>query len=199
MAWAGSTVLTPPGLTTTGPGASAPGTDVQVALDSDGTHVDVFERLLLSSPSGAPLVLTTPSLPAIGQQVAVSDLQVELDGTGVAVSGDGSNSWTAVPAPGTHYTRAVLRYRMTNGVIAVTPAAQGRVFAIVTPLTSGISQAASVPVVVRALDPRVIGVSCPRAATPAGAVCGTKLAQGWAATLPSGSIPIVLFQVNTAS
>jgi hypothetical protein len=92
----------------------------------------------------------------------------------------------------------VLRYRLANGVVTITPAAPGRVFAVVTPLTAAISQARSAAVLVRALDPRVLGVSCPRATSAAASVCGTKLATGWVATVPADSIPIVLFQVNTA-
>jgi hypothetical protein len=198
LPWPGGAVLTPPGLTTTGPGASAPGTDAQVGVDTDGTHVDVFERLLLSAPSADPLVMARPSLPAIGQEIAVSDLQVELDGNAVAVSGNDTDGWTAKPPAGKPFTSAVLRYRLANGVVTITPAAPGRVFAVVTPLTAAISQARSAAVLVRALDPRVLGVSCPRATSAAASVCGTKLATGWVATVPADSIPIVLFQVNTA-
>jgi hypothetical protein len=198
LPWPGGAVLTPAGLTATGPGADAPGTDVQVSVDTDGTHVDVFERLMLSSPSGEPLEMASPSLPAMGQQISVSDLQVELDGAPVAVAGDNGNGWTATPPAGKQFTKAVLRYRLSNGVVTITPAAPGRVFAVVTPLTAAISQAHSAGVLVRALDPRVLGVSCPRAADAAGSVCGTKLAAGWQAALPANSIPIVLFQVNTA-
>lgn len=198
LRWPGGAVLTPPGLTTTGPGADAPGTDTQVAVDTDGTHVDVFERLLLDAPTGEPLVMARPSLPALGQEVSVSDLQVELDGTAVSVAGNDSDGWTASPPAGKQFTKAVLRYRLTNGVVTITPAVPGRVFAVVTPLTAAISQARSAAVLVRALDPKVLGVSCPRASDAAGSVCGTKLAAGWEASVPASSIPIVLFQVNTA-
>ena len=195
MQWAGASVLVPPGLTTTGPGADAPGTDAQVTVDADGTHVDVFERLNLSSASSDPLVLAAPSLPASQLQSAVSDLQAELDGKPAAVAAD-SGTWTVTPQPGQKFTSAVLRYRLGNGIVTPTPAASGRAFLLATPLTATISQARGADVVVRALDPSVIGVSCPAADTAA-QICGTKLATGWSATLPATSRPIVLFQVNT--
>jgi hypothetical protein len=195
MQWAGTSVLSPPGLTTAGPGADAPGTDAQVAVDADGAHVDVFERLNLSTPSSEPLVLAAPSLPASQLQSAVSDLQVELDGTPATIVTDGS-TWAVTPQPGHPFTSAVLRYRLANGSVTPTPAATGRALLLATPLTGTISQARGADVVVRALDPQVVGVSCPAAETTA-QICGTKLATGWAATLPATSRPIVIFQVNT--
>jgi hypothetical protein len=196
MAWPGGAVLVPTGLVTNAPGAGKPGTDVQIAVDPDGTHVDVFERLQLGAATGRPLVLTQPSLPTLGVRVQISDLQIELDKAAVAPAADGDTAWSAAPAQGSSYTTATLRYRVANGVIAVTPAAPGRAFALVTPLSAAISQAAGNPVVVRAIDSHVLGVTCPTAPA-ASTVCGTRTATGWNATIPTDSRPIVLFQIDS--
>jgi hypothetical protein len=200
LAWPGGAVVVPPGLTTSGPGVSTPGSDVQAALDDDGTHVDVVERLLLDAPAGGPLALLTPSLsvpslPGAGR-IGVTDLQVQLDDQ-VATPSAGSDSgrWTVSPPAGHAYLRATLRYRLGNGVVTVTPAAPGRAFGLVTPLTAASSQAHGHEVVLRTLDPRVIGVSCPGAAG-AGSICGTRLARGWSANLPSGAGAMILLQVQ---
>jgi len=193
LPWPGGAVLLPPGLVTTGPGVDTPGTDVQVALDDDGVHLDVFERLLLPAPAGDPLALVAPSLPAIGV-TSVTDLQVQLDGTAVPATGSGA-SWTAAPAHGAGWTRAVLRYRLVGGVVTVTPAAPGRELGLVTPLTATISQAGGHAVVVRTLDRHVLGVSCP-AVQGSGAVCGARGTTGWTATPPPSAPPVVLLQIT---
>jgi hypothetical protein len=198
LPWPGGAVFTPPGLTTSGPGANAPGTDVQAAADPDGSHIDVFERLLLDAATGDPLTLAVPTLPAVNGNAEVQDLQVQLDDTVAAVTADGPESWSATPAAGQTYTRVTLRYRMAAGVMLVTPAAPGRALGIVAPLTGMISSGRGHPVQVRALGPKVLGITCPTA--PAGAVCGSRDGSGgWVATVPDGTSPIVvLLQLNTS-
>jgi hypothetical protein len=110
---------------------------------------------------------------------------------------DGAGSWTITPPPGATYTHATLRYQVSDGVTFVTPAANGRALGLVTPLTGSISQAEGAAVVVRTLDPDVVGVSCPTAPT-GGAVCGNRTPTGWTATVPDGtSRMVVLLQLNT--
>jgi len=192
LPWPGGAVLVPPGQVATGPGADAPGTDVQVALDDDGVHLDVVERLVLADATGDPLVLATPSLVGFAA-TTVSDLQVQLDDTVTDVVTDGAVRRTA--ATGTTYRRAVVRYRLGGAVVKVTPAAPGRAFGLVTPLTATLSQANGADVVVRVLDRRVLGVSCP-AVQGTGAVCGTRTADGWTATVPGAARPVVLLQLT---
>ena len=196
LPWPGGPVLTPPGLSTAGPGASVPGTDVQVAIDPDGRHLDVFERLLLAAPSGDPLSLAAPSRPALYAAVRVSDLQVQLDDAAVAVVADGTGSWHATPAAGRPYTHVTLRYRLTGALVTVRPAAPGRAFGIVAPLTGAISAGPGNAVRVRAGGDGVVGVSCPTVRV--GEVCGTRDADGWTATVPQDARPIVvLLQLDT--
>jgi hypothetical protein len=190
LRWPGGSVLIPPGLTATGPGASVPGTDVQVAVDPDGRHLDVFERLLLDTPSIDPLSLAAPTRPALDAEVRVSDLQVQLDDTAVPAVADGPGSWQAIPLDGSSYTRVTLRYRLAGAILAVTPAPPGRALGLVAPLTGLVSAVPGHAVQVRAGGDGVLGVSCPTAAR--GSVCGTRSGDGWTATVPEQARPIVV-------
>jgi len=194
LPWPGGAVIVPPGQVATGPGADAPGTDVQVALDDDGLHLDVVERLVLDAASTRPLALSVPSLAGFAP-TTVTDLQVELDGAIVAPAAAGPAGWTVEPVGTGGYTDAVLRYRIGGGLVKLAPAAPGRVLGLVTPLTAATSQSRGSPVVVRAVDAHVVGVSCP-AVTGTGAVCGTQTAGGWTATVPGTARPIVLLQIT---
>jgi hypothetical protein len=199
LPWPGGPVLTPPGLASTGPGVSTPGTAVQVAVDPDGSHLDVFERLLFEAPSGEPLALTTPplsALPALGTAAHVTDLQVQLDDQSVLPTATGPASWQVTPAAGRTYLRATFRYRLTGSVALVTPAAPGRALGLVTPLTGMVSAGRGHDVQVSSDDPKVLGVSCPTATQ--GAVCGSRSGRGWTATVPVDARPvIVLLQLDT--
>ena len=188
----------PPGLTTTGPGVSVPGTDVQVAVDPDGRHLDVFERALLNVPDAEPLSLATAAatLPALHTGVQVQDLQVQLDDYPIDIRTDGHGGWRADPPARTTYTRVTLRYRVSGGIALVTPAAPGRALGVITPLTGLISSDRGYDVQVRTTDATVLGVSCPT--TGRGAVCGTHTDKGWVATVPTDARPlVVLLQLNT--
>jgi hypothetical protein len=192
LPWPGGAVVLPPGLVTSGPGADAPGTDVQAALDDDGVHVDVVERLVVATPDGGSLALTAATLPGLGT-TTISALQVQLDGDVVPVTATGGG-WTARRANGS-WTHAVLRYRIGGGLVTVTPAALGRALGLVAPLTAALSQAGGHPVQVRTLDPRVVGISCP-AVQGTGAVCGSRTSGGWTASVPGSARPVVLLQIT---
>ncbi|HEY6798337.1 MAG TPA: hypothetical protein VI248_26965 [Kineosporiaceae bacterium] len=199
LPWPGGAVVAPPGLAASGPGVTTPGSVVQVALDDDGTHLDVVERLLLDAPTGDALVLAAPVLavPALHEEgtAPVSDLQVQLDDVVTAATATDTGRWAVTPAAGSRYERATLRYRLGGAVVTVTPAPPGRALGVVTPLTAAVSQGRGHDVVVRTLDPRVIGVSCPGAAGT-GTVCGTRTDGGWTAHLPGDAQPLVLLQVQ---
>lgn len=196
LPWPGGPVMTPPGLTTTGPGASVPGTDVQVAVDPDERHLDVFERLRLGTPSSGLLSLAAPARPVLNARIRVTDLQVELDGVAVRAVADGPGRWRASPTTGSPYTHVTLRYRLAGALVAVKPAAPGRALGVVAPLTGQISTGSGLAVQVRAGDRAVLGVSCPTARF--GTVCGTLTSGGWTATVPLGTRPVVvLLQVDT--
>jgi hypothetical protein len=191
LPWPGGPVVDPPGLTTTGPGATDPGTDVQVAVDDDGRHLDVVERLLLERPATDALQLVAPTWPAVARP-AVTDLQVVLDDRVAAVRTDGPGGWTV---HGAGWTRATLRYRLDAAVVTVAPAAPGRALGLVTPLTAAASRASGRPVVLRAPGPHVVGVSCP-GALGTGAICGSRTAAGWSAAVPPTAAPVVLLQLD---
>jgi hypothetical protein len=182
-------VLTPPGLSTSGPGVTVPGTDVQVALDPDGRHLDVFERVLLPAPTSDPLSLATVVHPDRGVDVQVSDLQVQLDDALVPAAADGPGSWRADAPAGSPYTRATLRYRLDGAVVAKQPAAPGRVIGYVTPLSGLVSAQSGKEVQVRAIGDDVLGVTCQSAVD---SVCGTRGKTGWTALVPTGARPIVV-------
>jgi len=183
--WPGGAVLVPPDAVRTGPGVTVPGTDVQVAADRDGQHLDVFERLLLPDRSGQPLTLAVAALPSLGSPPTVTDLQLELDG----VATD--------PADQHLYTRATLRYRLGGSLTSATPAAAGRALAVAVALTGGISQQHGAPVVIRSTDSHVLGITCPAAGASA-SICGARPASGgWSATVPAGTTPAVLLQLES--
>lgn len=198
---AASGPVTGPAPVTAAPAADTPGTDVQVTVDGDGAHLDVVERLVLDGATATPLVLQAPGLPALGRP-GIADLLVQLDGRDAAAvpgvpggPGGPGTRWTASPAAGSQYTRATLRYRISGGIVAVTPAAPGRALGLVTPLTAMTSQARGRAVVVRAPDRHVVGVSCP-GVQGSGSVCGARTARGWTASVPAGARPVVLLQIN---
>jgi hypothetical protein len=198
LPWPGGAVLVPPGLTTTGTGATTPGTDVQVALDPDKMHLDVFERLLLDTATADPVSLASTSLPG-GVDAAVSDLQVQLDDQVASATSTGTTSWDVASPAGRTYTKVTLRYRLSKGALqSVADSVPGRVSAVVPPLTAGLSQAHNHPVQIRALGAQVIQVTCP--AADIGAVCGTRTSDGWTAIMPADSQrPIFLVSINGAA
>lgn len=199
LPWPGGAVLVPAGVPSSGPGITAPGSDITVAIDPDRTHLDVFERV--SYPAAVPsLRLATPSSGSLTGIFAtahpsVVDLQVEAGGQALSVSADGSGGWTATaPGNGT-ITSAVLRYRLAGVLLHVTPAPPGRFLILATPLSSTASAAAGLPVTLRISDSRVLGVSC-TLLTGLGAVCGTATGSTWTATIPPGGSGIVLIEAN---
>jgi hypothetical protein len=194
LPWPGGAVLRPRGLTTSGPGATAPGLEVTAALDPNGRHVDVYERLVLR-PGVPGLVLHQAGLgrlPAwLRARGGVSDLQVELDGRAVRTQAIGA-SWRAAPLDGGNVTRAVLRYRLTGVFLRQPPAPPGRFTLVLRPLAAGLVLADRDPVVVRISDARVGTVTCPTSRHP---LCGSVTGRTHAATLPGDATGVVLAQV----
>jgi hypothetical protein len=195
LPWPGGAVLQPRGLAASGPGASVPGLEVTAALDPDGRHVDVYERLVLR-PGVASLVLHRAdlgSLPAAlrGASGGVTDLQVELDGRPVRPLATGA-SWRAVPPGGGSVTRAVLRYRLTGVFVRQPPAPPGRFTLVLRPLAAGVVLADRDPVVVRISDVRIGTVTCPTSRHP---LCGAVTGRTHTATLPGDATGVVLAQV----
>ncbi|HYJ76460.1 MAG TPA: hypothetical protein VEV65_12715 [Kineosporiaceae bacterium] len=196
LPWPGGAVLQPPGLAASGPGATAPGLDVTAALDPDGRHVDVYERLLLR-PGSTTLVLQQADLGALPAarlvgRGGVSDLQVELDGRPVRPQPFGG-SWRAEAPGGGGITRAVLRYRLAGVLLRQAPAPPGRFTLVLRPLGAGPVLAGRDPVVVRIEDSRIGTMSCPTSRHP---LCGSVTGRTHTATLPGDATAVVLAQVT---
>jgi hypothetical protein len=82
-------------------------------------------------------------------------------------------------------SRLTLRYRLSGALIRTEPAPRGRYNLVLTPLTP----AADAGVVVRIRDPRVDEVYCPSTTDQ---LCGHKDGPLHVATVPAGSVPIVV-------
>jgi hypothetical protein len=193
LPWPGGAVLQPPGLATGGPGANVPGLELTAALDPDGRHVDVYERLLLR-PGITSLVLSQadPGVPALRLAAGVRDLQVELDGRPVQPRTTGA-SWQVASPDGGPVTRAVLRYRLSDVFVRRAPAPPGRYTLVLRPLGAPAVLAARDPVVVRIDDARVGTVTCPTSRQP---LCGSVAGRLHTATLPADATAVVLAQVD---
>jgi hypothetical protein len=196
MPWPGGAVLQPRGLAASGPGVTAPGLDLTAALDPDGRHVDVYERLVLR-PGGTALVLhgadlgRLPAALRVGRG-SVSDLQVELDGRAVRPQGVGA-SWRVTSPDGASVTRAVLRYRLTGVFVRQPPAPPGRFTLVLRPLGADVALADRDPVVVRISDARIGPMTCPTSRHP---LCGSVTGRTHTATLPGDATGVVLAQVT---
>jgi hypothetical protein len=199
LPWPGGAVLTPPGLPAGGPGATAPGLEATAALDPDGAHVDVYERLVLL-PGSATFLLSQATLTALPPVLrrarpVVEDLQVELDGRPVQpvpIPPAGS-AWRVSVPDGAAAVRAVLRYRLATAFVRQTPAPPGRLTLVLRPLGAAVVLARRDPVVVRITDPRVGILSCPTASRP---LCGSAAGATRTAALPAGATAVVLAQVT---
>jgi hypothetical protein len=194
--WPGGAVLQPPGLPASGPGATAPGLELTAALDPDGRHVDVYERLVLR-PGAPDLVLRRADLGRLAGALrsadgSVSGLQVELDGRAVRLESTGA-SWRAARPDGGNVSRAVIRYRLTRVFLRQHPAPPGRFTLVLRPLGAGVVLADHDPVVVRIGDARVGTMTCPTSRYP---LCGSGRAPIHTATLPGDATGIVLAQVT---
>jgi hypothetical protein len=197
MAWPGGAVLEPPGLTSTGPGATSPGLDLVAALDPDRTHVDVYERLLLR-PGATTLDLAPAELGGLGPSLGipadtVRDLQIELDGHAVRPARHGSG-WHVTAPDGAGITRAVLRYRLTGVVLRQEPAPPGRVTIVLRPLGAAAMLAAHDPVTVRVEGPGVGTLTCPTSRSRL--LCGAPAGDAGLAMLPADATAVVLAQVT---
>jgi hypothetical protein len=189
--WPGEGRPEPPGLPAHGVGADLPGTEVTAALGTDRRSVEIYERALLA-PAGNTLTLR----PATSNQVArslraappaVEDLHAAIDGLPVPVRRTASG-WT-LPVPSTTSgTRLTLRYRLGGALVRTEPAPRGRYTVVLTPLTPT-TAGAGAGVVVRILDPRVEEVYCPGTTNQ---LCGHEEGPLHVATVPAGSVPIVI-------
>jgi hypothetical protein len=201
LPWPGGAVLVPPGALTTGPGVDAPGTDVQVAVDADRSHLDVFERAVLSAPVDAVTVSQPPQTVwtggLAGARPTIEGLQIEIDGVAARVQqrGDG---WFALPPQGGRATTVVLRYRVANAVYQLPnpPSPLRRMLTLPT-LTGLISLQDALPVTVRITDKRVRDISCLSAAKGS-LLCRRQAGDTAVATLPADGNPVVIIQADIA-
>jgi hypothetical protein len=186
-----------------GHGITTPGTDVTVAFESDraADTIDVYEQVIFPRPGLDALPLSQPTLASLLGDVAnlkpqVSDIQVELDGQVARAVPAGDGTWVAVPPQGGRFTKARLRYSMTEAVARSTPSLPGRALVVVTPLTGSETLRDGLPLSVRFSSPVIQGVSCPTAPL-ADSLCATHNGDTWTARLPSSATgAIVLAQVN---
>jgi|GEM_PF-4450939 len=196
-------VQAPVSLPSSGPGITTPGTVVTVAIDTDpdASQIDVYEQALFAGPGLDALPLAQPSLRSLLGDVAglkpqVSDIQVVLDGQVARAVPAGDGSWVAVPPQGGRFTRAEVRYTVSDSVARSTPSLPGRALIAVTPLTGSQAMRDGLPVLVRFDTPVVQGVSCPSAPL-ADSLCAAHRGNTWTARLPaSATSAIVLAQVN---
>jgi hypothetical protein len=196
-------VQAPATMPQSGPGITAPGTDVTVALGSDQTAntIDVYEQVIFPAPGLDALPLSQPSLTSLLGDVAnlkpqVSDIQVELDGQVARAVPAGDGAWVAVPPQGGRFTKARLRYSVSEAVARSTPSLPGRALVLVTPLTGSETLRDGLPLSVRFSSPAIQGVSCPTAPLT-DQLCAAHDGDTWTARLPSSATSaIVLAQVN---
>lgn len=196
-------VQAPATMPRSGPGITTPGTDVTVAFESDraADTIDVYEQVIFPRPGLDALPLSQPTLASLLGDVAnlkpqVSDIQVELDGQVARAVPAGDGTWVAVPPQGGRFTKARLRYSMTEAVARSTPSLPGRALVVVTPLTGSETLRHGLPLSVRFSSPVIQGVSCPTAPL-ADSLCATHNGDTWTARLPSSATgAIVLAQVN---
>jgi hypothetical protein len=195
LPWPGGAVLQPSGLAASGPGATVPGLDLTAALDPDGRHVDVYERLVLR-PGVTSLALHQADLGRLPAQLhvgrgGVGDLQVELDGRAVRPQHVGA-SWRAEAPDGGTITRAVLRYRLTGVFLRQAPAPPGRFTLVLRPLAAGPVLGDRDPVVVRINDVRIGTMTCPTSRHP---LCASVTGRTHTARLPADATGVVVAQV----
>jgi hypothetical protein len=196
LPWPGGPVLRPHGLAASGPGATSPGLELTAALDPDGRHVDVFERLVLR-PGTTSLLLREADLGRLASALPngrgdVSDLQVELDGQAVAAQRLGP-SWTATRSDGAAIAHAVLRYRLTGVFVRGAPAPPGRMTLVLRPLGASSVLGTGDPVVVRISDARAGIMTCPTSSRP---LCGSVTGRTHTANLPQDATGVVLVQID---
>jgi hypothetical protein len=195
LPWPGGAVLQPHGLAASGPGATVPGLDLTAALDPDGRHIDVYERLVLR-PGVTGLALHQADLGSLPAQLhvgrgGVGDLQVELDGRAVRPQQVGA-SWRAEAPDGRTITRAVLRYRLTGVFLRQAPAPPGRFTLVLRPLAAGPVLDDRDPVVVRINDVRIGIMTCPTSRHP---LCASVTGRTHTARVPADATGVVVAQV----
>ncbi len=203
LPWRGGPVIVPPGVPESGPGITAPGTDVTLAIDDDLRHFDVYEQAVLAEPADAvtvslpPVTLWSGALDGAAEEVrpAVEDLQIEIDGVPVRVQERGEG-WFALPPSGSRATKVVLRYRLSGVAVgyAGSPNAARRTVAV-PPLTARASLEDSLPVTLRVDDPRVRTMSCTTAAENT-VLCGGQQGSTTIGTIPTGAAPAAFFLVD---
>ncbi|MDQ1294032.1 MAG: hypothetical protein QG608_1915 [Actinomycetota bacterium] len=204
LRWPGGPVSVPPGIPQDGPGVDAPGTDLTIAFDTDGQHLDVFERVSFPDPR-TDVRLRLPSLSAVwGPRTAVptptvQDLQVEIDGRPVLAERARDGAWVA-RAGRNGATGVVLRYRVDRSVLRLPGSPSGRVLAVVPSLTGQENLRDGLPVTVRISDRRVVGLSCLPGAgdgtDAAATMCAAPAGSAWTAQLPLGGAALALVQAN---
>jgi hypothetical protein len=191
-AWPGLSVAEPPGLPATGPGASAPGSEITAAIDPDRRHVEVYERALLAPGTGT-LTLRPAQPPAAARELVtgppgVQDLHAEVDGRPATVT-SGPDSWTVTAPADAQATRVVLRYTLNGALVRRVPSPVGRYTLVLRPLTPSAGRGAGDAVVVRLRDPRVEEVYCLGAADQ---LCGATSDDLHTATVPRGAPAVVI-------
>jgi len=196
MTWGKATLLVPPGLVTSGPGVTSPGSDVTYVADVDGRSFDVYQRVRLVRPAesvtlgtvtrtAAQLVPELMSLPLV-----VDALQVEVDGHPVTAVRDGS-TWTARSVDGSAASSLVLRYRLTGAITQIRPTQAGRYAALLTPLVpDGATTPTHTPSVVHVSGTGLRNLTCPLS-PPSGWLCGATGPAGASANVAAGA-PLLL-------
>jgi hypothetical protein len=158
----------------------------------------VYERALLA-PAGATLTLSPARSPEVARSLGaamptVENLHATIDGRPVPATATASG-WT-VPVPSTDgVTHLALRYRLKGAVVRTEPAPRGRYSVVLTPLTPA-GDGAGAAVVVRIRDPRVAEVYCPGTTNQ---LCGREDGATHVATVPAGSVPVVVGLVTFPS
>jgi hypothetical protein len=187
-------------LATSGPGVDAPGVDVTVAVAA-GDTLDVLERVRLPGAGADTLTLSLPSLSGLAGDVSsarpsVTDLQVEAGGQ-VARALPQDGGWVVSWPQGGRIDEAMIRYRVSGAVLRSIPSEDGRATLVVTPLTGNTALRDGLPIQVRGLGAKVLGVDCP-AAPAADRICGTIHSDSaWTAALPiTSSVAVVTLQVD---
>ena len=196
LPWPGGPVTVPSGAATRGPGVDVPGSDVTIAQDPDGQHLDVYEQVVLDDSTGPGLRLEVPSLarlkgPIGSARLTVEDLQAQVDGQSVAaIALSGARGWL-VPFPaGSAHTHVVLRYRVRGAVVRQTPDPPKRVTIVLAPLSGMATKLTKAPVNVRFRGTGVSAMTCPLAAASRSR-CGRRTGSWWVATLPDRPLALV--------